>query len=417
MSFFGQNLTVDANGQPYATSGVGAGVHPGALTQEQAAANAVAAAQGSPTAGSNFGSYGDAWMGGAYDPTLNQATSVDPTQSVGERVDERKNNFMYGGTPTGAADAIAAARGNIDPYTTNLGNMGQGFYGASQQGTTGMYGAADSLMGYAQQGPGPSVAQAQLEANNAAAMRQQLAMAGSGRGAGGGASAYRQAMANQANIAGQGNAQAAMLQAQEAQDWRQAQLGAMQGAGALYGQGATGLGGLGVGATQGAGQLQQGTEGLAHTINMGDLNASMGYEGNLTNIYGIDKGVAAQKDLAAQQAAQAQEAALYNAGATALTLAATSDERAKTNIESAEGSGLDMLASLGSHSYDYKEPEKHGEGRFFGPMAQELERTAAGRSAVIERDGVKMVDTGRLSLSLASAMAEMQRKLEKRGVL
>ncbi len=48
----------------------------------------------------------------------------------------------------------------------------------------------------------------------------------------------RQAMPNQALIQGQANAQTAALQAQEAQDWRQAQLQAMGMAGGMYGQGA-----------------------------------------------------------------------------------------------------------------------------------------------------------------------------------
>ncbi len=46
----------------------------------------------------------------------------------------------------------------------------------------------------------PAVAQAQLEANTAQAMRDQLALAGPGRGAGGSASAFRDASANAAQI-------------------------------------------------------------------------------------------------------------------------------------------------------------------------------------------------------------------------
>jgi hypothetical protein len=205
-------------------------------------------------------------------------------------------------------------RSNLAPYSTALSQLGGAFYdqfagaqarGAPQQGLQGVYGTADQLTGLVNQGPGPSLAQAQLQANTAQAMRQQLAMAGSGRGAGGGASAYRNAAAQQAMIQGQGNAQAAMLQAQEANDWRNYQANALAQAAGMYGQGAgieqqqTGLNdaygqnmaSLAAGAQQGAAVIQQGVESGVNAIQTNALQGRTNYENNLTNIYGITKGV------------------------------------------------------------------------------------------------------------------------------
>ena len=134
-------------------------------------------------AGSELGSYG-------YAKDLAYETSpMRWDQSNAERTTDQIGNYQYGGYAGGAQDAIGDMRGYMDPYTQSLTGygdyaMGQGAQGAADygQGQQGLYGTADTLTQYAQQGPGPSLAQAQLEANTGAAMRQQLAMAGSGPG-------------------------------------------------------------------------------------------------------------------------------------------------------------------------------------------------------------------------------------------
>ena len=73
------------------------------------------------------------------------------------------------------------------------------------------------------------------------------------------------------------------------------------------------------------------------------------------------------------------------------------------------------------YSYNYKDPEMSGatEGRQFGVMAQDLEKTPAGASVVKEGpNGVKMVDTSRLALVEGAALngalkriAELEAKL------
>lgn len=281
----------------------------------------------------NAGAYSDATgvqLGSrANDATYMNSSALRGDQSVAERALEQRGDYLYGGSVTGAQDAIDAARSNMNPYTSGLQNysgqynteMGNAagrqadgsaaYLKSDQTGQQGIYGNAAALTQLANQGQGPSLAQAQLNANTGAAMRQQLAMAGSGRGAGGGASAYRNAAMNQAQIQGQANANAMAGQIQEANDYRNFQANALGQAGNLYATGrqgdmsgvgasqaqqqlndqyAMGMGGLANDSMYNAGGLQQGTENLANQVNMNALTGNMGYESNLSNIYGINKG-------------------------------------------------------------------------------------------------------------------------------
>lgn len=68
------------------------------------------------------------------------------------------------------------------------------------------------------------------------------------------------------------------------------------------------------------------------------------------------------------------------------------------------------------YSYEYKNPNMPGAapGTHFGPMAQDLERTPAGRSTVVEApNGMKMVDTGRLALVNTAALHAQQQELDE----
>jgi hypothetical protein len=88
-------------------------------------------------------------------------------------------------------------------------------------------------------------------------------------------------------------------------------------------------------------------------------------------------------------------------GAAALA----SDERAKDIGEDVDHD----YRKAKSKRYTYKNPEKHGEGEFEGPMAQELPES------VLEEDdeGTLKVNIGRLALSLASSVGSLQRKLDE----
>jgi len=88
-----------------------------------------------------------------------------------------------------------------------------------------------------------------------------------------------------------------------------------------------------------------------------------------------------------------------------------SDEDKKKDIEPADKTVSDFIKSLGAHSYEYKNP-KHGEGRFVSPMAQELEKTDVGKSAVVDTPEGKMVNYGRLGGITLAAVAMINKRLD-----
>ncbi len=412
-----------------------------------------------------------------YGATLGSASTMGPAydqsemrwdQSNRERTADQIGNFQYGGYEGGAGDAVQTARDNMGGYTDTLTGYGDTFMEQSQgaagreapideynlgqhdRGTQGVYGSADTLTDLAMQGPGASQAQAQLDASTAQSMRQQLAMAGSGRGAGGGAAAFRNAAAQQAQIQGGANAQAAVIRAQA---WRKTQAGMLTSAGGLYDSGADtalsgaqyttgaeqaqtqmndqyalGMGDLAVGSTSAAGNLQLGTEGLANDINTTALQGNMGYESNMTDIYAISQsgarapsepGVAgviggvAGAAIGTYYGGAAGGAAGYQAGSY-LGGEIDSDEDLKKNIS--KGDALRALDELIPYSYDYKDTDRPGsaEGRQIGVMAQDLEKSSAGKSTVSkDSKGYRQVDAGRLEMLNTAGLAAMYDRVDE----
>ena len=92
---------------------------------------------------------------------------------------------------------------------------------------------------------------------------------------------------------------------------------------------------------------------------------------------------------------------------------AMSDRRQKKNVTDFDS--REFLKALSGKSYDYKDTSKPGtaEGRRFGIMAQDLERSEAGRSIVKETPHGKMVDVQQgFGLALA-AMADLNKRISK----
>lgn len=89
-----------------------------------------------------------------------------------------------------------------------------------------------------------------------------------------------------------------------------------------------------------------------------------------------------------------------------------SDRRVKTNIKKVRSMAEELRKTAG-HSWDYKHPEKHGKGRYTGPMAQDLEKTEAFRSAVKEEGGVKFVDATRLTMAHHAALHDLQKQIDR----
>jgi hypothetical protein len=92
---------------------------------------------------------------------------------------------------------------------------------------------------------------------------------------------------------------------------------------------------------------------------------------------------------------------------------AASDENLKEDIKKADFDVEEFLNSLSPKKYQYKEPKKFGEGQQVGIMAQDLEKTDAGKMLVKETDDGKMVDTSKAALLALASLAQINDRLKK----
>lgn len=89
-----------------------------------------------------------------------------------------------------------------------------------------------------------------------------------------------------------------------------------------------------------------------------------------------------------------------------------SDSRLKTDIRDPDLHDLAKFLETKAYRYKYKN-EKHGSGEFFGPMAQDLLKSKAGRAAVITTPEGLKVDTGRLALADHAALSVLAEQVKK----
>lgn len=287
---------------------------------------------------------------------------------------------------------------------------------------------ADSLAASAA-GRGPSAAQSQLNLATDRNMKQALSLALSARG-GNQIAALKQAQDTRAELGQQAGQQAATLRAQEQQQAR-GQLAEVLNTSR----------GQDLGAATTNAQMQQQTS-LANASNQqtagaanlsATLQQSQQQDAQIAQLMGMGMSldqarIQAQTQqnqfnadlLARQEAAkngvamqsQAQGAQLAGATIGAIGAAVASDKRAKKNIEDGDEPTAKLLKSLRPKAFDYKEPEKFGEGRHLGVMAQDVEK-AAPDMVVDDTDGVKKLDMRKaLSASLA-ALGHMDKRLAK----
>ena len=88
-----------------------------------------------------------------------------------------------------------------------------------------------------------------------------------------------------------------------------------------------------------------------------------------------------------------------------------SDETKKTNIDNEDNNLRSLLDTIKPYSWDYKEPEKHGVGRFTGVMAQDLQKSEIGKQIVLpQSDGTLAVDTKRMASTAIAASALMYKE-------
>jgi hypothetical protein len=86
------------------------------------------------------------------------------------------------------------------------------------------------------------------------------------------------------------------------------------------------------------------------------------------------------------------------------------EESAPVSYHFDEEGGVTDLRGAQPYEYEYKDPERHGEGTYVGPMAQDLEHLPG----VVQRgpDGTKSINTPRLTLGLTGAVSEQQRRID-----
>lgn len=135
-------------------------------------------------------------------------------------------------------------------------------------------------------------------------------------------------------------------------------------------------------------------------MEMQKAGALTGQGQNLANLYG-------QQGLAQAQAQAGMWGSMIEGGARAYA----SDEKKKTNIE--DYSSEEFLDKLKPYTYDYKNPERDGEGRQAGVMAQDLEKTEVGKQSVIDTDEGKMVDYNKLGPTMLASLVELNERLKK----
>lgn len=103
-------------------------------------------------------------------------------------------------------------------------------------------------------------------------------------------------------------------------------------------------------------------------------------------------------------------------GSGATAAIAASDERVKTNVQPVEATAKEFdefMSAMSANTYEYKEPDKFGDGLRFGFMAQDLEKTKLGHHMVRPIDGVKMVQIAPLALATASGLALVHERLKE----
>jgi len=214
----------------------------------------------------------------------------------------------------------------------------------------------------------PSVAEQQMRTGLDEAARRASSFAASQRGVSP-ALAARLASQGQQELMGQGIGQTAMLRAQEQQR---------------------------------AESLASGLIGDQRSARMAreqlGVNAALGAEG--------------MRQRGAEAGASRQSSLLGGLGSAATVGLLMSDERAKTGARDGRGAAREMLDKIEPSSYEYKN-KAHGQDRHLSPMAQDLEKSQAGKQMVVDTPDGKMVDYGRGFGAILAAQADLNERLKQ----
>ena len=129
------------------------------------------------------------------------------------------------------------------------------------------------------------------------------------------------------------------------------------------------------------------------------------------------RGVALQSGLANQQIKQQdQQQVIQGIAGIGQTIGMLSDETEKENIKPAKGSANEIetfMNAIKEYNYNYKN-KANGTGEKTGVMAQDLEKTAVGKTMVDENGkGQKVVDTNKAIGAILAGMADLNKKIKK----
>lgn len=332
--------------------------------------------------------------------------------------------------------ADAAAFQTDYANSQQMGNAARGAYGGRQAPQTGaaqidtaqqaemraqQTQLASALAAQAEGRGVPSLAEMQMRQGQDQNLRNSMAMAASQRGSGAPGMAMRQAQEQQAITSQQTAANAGQLRAQE-QMAAQQQLAALSGQ--VRGQD-IGLAGQQAGLNQQTALTNQQTMMQQQQQNdqMVQYYQSLGYsmdEANRAAAMEQQRMAAEQNAIGAQVAmADADRAQQSKAGlvgqAGSFLGAVFSDERLKENTSKGDGVEIDVgqfLDGLESSKFDYKSGKHGGKGNY-GFMAQDAERSAMGRSMIIETDEGKAIDKNRALMGALTSVAHLNKRLRK----
>ena len=272
-------------------------------------------------------------------------------------------DFLYGTNPK--IDPNATRLEGRDVLDTDLANVGGTRYGRQVQADR--FGLARQLRAVAAgDAAGAGEMAAARAGDRAIAAQRSLAAGARGFGAGAGGAAAQRAVAMAAGDAAGNASQAALADQQNAR--------AMQAA-----------------------VLQGMTQ---------DQLAALGQTGALRQ---AELGARTQQEMA--RLGQPGRPGAIQIGAQLAGAALLSDERVKEDVGDGAADVREILRGLNAHTYRYKR-EVGGDGsQHVGIMAQDLEKTPAGRSMVREVRGVKHVDVAKLAGALAAAAADTEARV------
>ena len=264
---------------------------------------------------------------------------------------------------------------------------------AAQQRSQTAYGQQQALIQQLQQqasGQGPSLANAQLRSASERSLAAQLAAASAGRG--GSVAGQQRALAMQQGAAGRDlAAQSAEARMAEAMQARQQLAGMLQQEQQLSD-------------TLTANYLQKGYD-FATATKLAQQQREL-----------AQAGMQQQTNMIKSQREQALIGGLLSGASSAGgAMLAASDERQKENVSDAKKDAQKFLDALSAKSYNYKDTSVPGtaEGRRFGIMAQDLEKSEMGKSLVRDgADGVKRIDTVQGFGAVLAAQAELNKRLK-----